>query len=157
MSDLQTLLDREAIRDVLGRYAYGVDFRDWDSFKSCFTDPVEIDSSQTMGGPPGARPIPLDAFIGAVSAFFGRLPKSQHVPVVLSIEIEGDTAHAVSLLQARHFDADAPGGPVQTMIGHYLSDLVRTPEGWKIARSVHRLGWNEGNGQVIARAAGTPS
>ncbi len=154
MDRVRLLLDREAIRDVLGRYAYAVDFRDWEAFRSCFTDPVEIDSSQTMGGPPGAKPLPLDAFIGAVSAFFGRLPASQHVPVVLTIDVEGDRAHAISLLHARHHDPDAPGGPGQTMIGHYLSDLARTDEGWKITRSVHRLGWNEGNPEVIARAAG---
>ena len=65
---LQRLVDRQAIVDVVVRYATGVDRRDWALYASCFTDPCEFDFSALEGsagrrcsprasGPPGsARP-----------------------------------------------------------------------------------------------------
>ncbi|MCK9921556.1 nuclear transport factor 2 family protein [Frankia sp. AgPm24] len=34
---------REAIADVLLRYAVGIDRRDWDLFRTCFTDSCALD------------------------------------------------------------------------------------------------------------------
>ena len=41
-----TVVDREvraAVTDVLVRYASGIDRRDWDLFRTCFTDDCEAD------------------------------------------------------------------------------------------------------------------
>ena len=42
-SDQQYLLDRLAIADLLTTYAHAVDTRDWDLFRSVFTDEAEIE------------------------------------------------------------------------------------------------------------------
>ena len=64
MSDvptLQTLLDRAEIRDVMARYARGLDRRDFDLAASCFTDAAVADhggeratghGAQRVGAPP---------------------------------------------------------------------------------------------------------
>ena len=48
---LAELTDRQAIVDVVIRYATGVDRRDWALYASCFTDPCEFDFSGWRGQP----------------------------------------------------------------------------------------------------------
>ena len=43
--------DRFAIRETLYGYARGADTRDWDLFRDCFLDEVEIDLSSWNGAP----------------------------------------------------------------------------------------------------------
>ena len=41
--DLQYLADRLAISDFLTTYAHAVDTKDWELYRSCFTDDADID------------------------------------------------------------------------------------------------------------------
>lgn len=49
---LQFLLDRMDISDTVIRYATGIDMRDWEAYRCCFTEDVEIDFSSFPGGSP---------------------------------------------------------------------------------------------------------
>ena len=47
--DLQTLIDRAEITDLLTRYARAVDRQDWELFRTVFTPDAHIDYTQVGG------------------------------------------------------------------------------------------------------------
>lgn len=151
-SALRRLLDREEIRELVGRFAYCVDFQDWDLFETVLGDPLRVDLSSVFGGPAGLKEQPRRAFIDSCAALFARLDGTQHVPLIDRLSVAGDRAEAVSLLTAQHFKQDQPGGAVQRMLGHYHYGLQRTGDGWRITEITYLLRWNEGNWAVIAQA-----
>lgn len=149
---LRRLLDREEIRELIGRFAYCVDFQDWALFESVLGDPLRVDLSSVFGGPEGLKEQPRQAFIDSCTALFARLDGTQHVPLLDRLSVDGDMAEAISLLMAQHFKSDHPGGAVQRMLGHYRYGLTRKPDGWRITEITYLLRWNEGNWGVIAQA-----
>jgi len=60
-NQLQFLLDRAAISDVLIRYATGVDTRDWPLLRSCFTDEIETGRLKVLLPKYEPRPEPIHA------------------------------------------------------------------------------------------------
>ena len=52
--DLQALHDKIEIRELLARYARGVDTKDWELWKSVFTPDATLDYS-SAGAPVGSR------------------------------------------------------------------------------------------------------
>ena len=124
MSELE---DRLAIQDVMTRYAAGVDDRDFEQYRGCFADDVEIVG---FGGDPviGAARWPED--VKGKLAVFGQ---TQHMLGPQLVSIEGDKASARTDVQAMHYMAD---DPETTLIlwATYFTDLKREVTGWKIAR-----------------------
>jgi hypothetical protein len=58
------------------------------------------------------------------------------------------------MLHAQHYQPNTRGGDVQKMIGSYDISFIHTAEGWKIAKMVQHITWNEGNWYVFLKAAG---
>ena len=52
-------------------------------------------------------------------------------------------------MHAQHVKLGVPGGELYVIAGHYLDELVRTPEGWRIAHRTLRETWHEGNIEVL--------
>jgi hypothetical protein len=151
-AQVRLLMDREEIADVVVRYGYSFDTKDWLLHRSCFTDEIEMDFSASIGGG-GLTKHRADEWVALVRPFFERLHGTQHIATPLEIVIDGDAATCVSLLHAQHYLPDAKGGAVQRMIGYYENTLARTPAGWKIAKMVQHIRWNEGNWHVFEMAA----
>lgn len=149
---LRDLLDREAIRDVVTRYALSFDARDWAMQRACFTDEIEMDFSASIGV--GLTRMAADEWVGGVRPFFEALPATQHIALVQSITLASDDAQARSLLHAQHYLPNAKGGPLQRMVGWYDNWLIRTRDGWRIRKMVQHVDWNEGNWWVFLKAAG---
>ena len=143
------LADRAAITDVITAFAVGLDTRDWDLVRSCFTDPVEVDYPDSAG----VMTTSLDDVLASSKGFFGRLDATQHISANHQIAIDGDSARCVSTLTAQHYLASAGDQPVQRQIGYYVNFLVRTDDGWRIRRTEQHQGWTEGNPDVMAHAA----
>lgn len=72
----------------------------------------------------------------------------------LSVEIEGDEAYVVSMLNATHYWPNPQGDSTQTLVGYYENWLRRTDDGWKIYKIVQHVDWSEGNWYVFEKAAG---
>jgi SnoaL-like domain len=141
---VQGLLDREAIRQVMLTYARTLDSRDWATHRTLFADEVEVDSGEKRT---------RENLMRGKMAFFAQTKATQHIGMVTEVDVKGDDAHVVSLLHAQHYQPNELGEPVQRMIGTYDYWLRRAPDGWKIYKYLHNTSWNEGNYWIYENAA----
>ena len=117
---------RQALTDLVLQYSAGIDGRDWELFRSCFTDDCVADYGE-VGRWEGADAI--TAFMEKVHADCG------HTLHRISNQIVrvGDHGYVVrSYVDAIVLRADNRRG--NHIIGYYDDEFVRTPAGWKIAR-----------------------
>jgi hypothetical protein len=130
---LQRLLDVQACTDLLTRYCRALDWLDDEALGAVFTDDAEIDYGFFTGS--GADFAP---FVMGVERSFAR---RWHIGGNAIVSVDGDRAEAESHCQA---GAVAVEGTVETTNlfgGRYLDSLVRTADGWRIARRVFVLDW----------------
>lgn len=117
--------EHSEISALLYRYARAVDSKDWELYRSVFTEDAVIDYS-SAGAVVGARDDVVDWF----AANFGVIPWSMHY--ITNIEIldgDGDTA----TVQAMFYNPmQLPGMTEMSACGgYYHHQLVRTPDGWR--------------------------
>ncbi len=134
---LQTLLDRMEIIDTQNRYATGVDTRDRDLYRSCFTDEMELDMSGMGLGEP--MTLSADMWVDQAISLVSGFESTQHIITNHVISIEGDRATCVAYLQAQHYNPEN----MYTVGGYYSNSLVRTPDGWKISKLKLTPAWTQ--------------
>jgi len=146
---LMTLLDRAEICDVIGRYSYAIDTRDWELFRTCFTDEIRFEPVEGWRRD-DAKPtrVRVDDFLEASKAFMSEMPHSQHIKIPVSFDIRGDEATVISVLQGKHYMPNTNGESISTVIGYYRDKWLRTPDGWKQASFEEIVFWHEGNWHV---------
>ena len=145
--ELQRLIDRAAISDVVIAYATGVDSRDWALYRSIFTDPCTFDFSSWNGRP--AVSMPTEDWVAGVRGTLSGFDATQHISsnhvITFGSEPTGaERARCVSYMQAQHFLADQPVTHC-TLGGYYTNDLVRTDNGWKIEHCQLTVTWSTGD------------
>lgn len=116
--------DQLEIRALLARYARGVDTKDWELYRSVFTEDAHID--YTSAGAIAGRP---DEVIDWLSAGFATIPWSMHYITNVEADIDGDGAK----VQAMFYNPmQLPGMSTQSACGgYYHHELVRTGQGWR--------------------------
>ena len=119
--------DVEAIQDLLVRYATAIDTRDWELFRTCFsedaaTDYGDVGSWTDLDG--------ITAFMEKVHEPFG---DTNHMLSNFVVEVDGDRAEATSYVHVVLALKGSDGGWVDS-VGRYEDTLVRTPSGWRIAK-----------------------
>ena len=146
-TQLQGLLDRAALGELINRYSAAIDQGDWALFRSCFTEQVEVDITDTpVGGAFGARSIAVDDWVKAVANGLADYSRTQHYSNNHVIDLSGDTATGVSSMLAMHFWPDGKGGQSSFKVGgHYQYAFVRTAAGWKISQCKISVTWQEGD------------
>lgn len=152
MSDdvLHNIIDRQAISDTVLRYATGIDMRDWEAYRSCFTDEVEIDFSSWSGGEP--QVMRADDWTAAVCAGLSGFQATQHISSNHVIDVDGDEATCVSYMQAQHYLPNDEGDNTLTLGGYYTNTLVRIASGWRIRRCQLTVTWTTGNKHIFVLA-----
>lgn len=150
-TDLQYLLDRLAIQDVIATYAAGQDDFQGNQYEgtletwsNVFTDDAEIDYS--AGGCPRCpwrdmlswmRGTPENP--GVMTETFGNW---QHMLGLPLVTIDGDTATARHDLLATHTTIDDTDGGYHFYDACTFTDtFVRTPEGWRIKFRMLDVHW----------------
>ena len=118
--------DRQDIADVLLRYATGIDQSDWPLFRTVFTDDCEVDYGE-IGTWTGADAV--TQFMEQAHAVAGR---TMHRMSNQVITIAGDKAAARTYVDAVILVADNTSGV--NAIGFYDDEVVRTKDGWRVAR-----------------------
>lgn len=156
--DLETrvrrLEDRNAIIDIVIKYATTVDAGDWTGLASIFTDPVHVDFSEA--GMPAAD-FPRDQFVSFAEQGLAGWTARQHLSPNHQVEFGDDdpnTALCRSYMYAQHYLKDAPGGEFYLMRGSYDNYMVRSTDGWKITRVVQHISWLEGNRDALQSTPG---
>jgi 3-phenylpropionate/cinnamic acid dioxygenase small subunit len=118
--------DRQDISDLLIRYATGIDRRDWDLFRTVFTPDCQLDYGQ-IGVWDGVEAV--TEFMDVVHAGLGYL---MHRITNQVIDVRGDRAVTRCYVDAWIMAADNASGVNAT--GFYDDEIVRTDDGWRIAR-----------------------
>jgi 3-phenylpropionate/cinnamic acid dioxygenase small subunit len=151
---VRALEDRAEINDLIIRYAEAVDNRDNATLANCFTD----DAEATFAG----VPVPGrggDAVVAFLSSLGGGAPrpatpiKTSHLFMNVVVTLDGDEADARSSASVY----SVRGEPEQVRIRgiSYHDRMRRTPDGWRIAKRVHSVGW-EGAAESVPITPITP-
>src|SRR5262245_3895943 len=116
---LQRLIDKDEIRDLMARYARGVDRADWDLVRSTYHSDAYDDHGGYKGG--------LDGFIAFAKSRPGGATQVRHFLGECLIEFAGPyvaiaetyffTAHTLGAEAQRQYGAAGKEGPVQ--LSHY--------------------------------------
>jgi hypothetical protein len=148
---LQRLLDRADISEVQLRYATGTDSHDWELFRSCFADEVEVDFSEGFGQP--VVRLNADDWVKATAPRMESFKATQHMMTNLVITFtDDDHATCVAYVRARHHLPNPTGGSDQTVYGYYTNQFVRTPAGWRITTLKLTTRWMTGNFGIFQTA-----
>jgi ketosteroid isomerase-like protein len=145
---LSVLADKQAITDVVHRYGYALDGRDYDLLRTCFLPDVV----GYYGGDPLRG---YEAVEQLCRNTLEPMSVSQHLIGNVFVTVDGDDATSTCYLHAQHVLPDTPGGDQFIFAGRYLDKLVRTPDGWRIAERTLEAMWSSGNAAVLGRPAAT--
>jgi hypothetical protein len=136
-SDTDRLEDRDALLELLARYATMIDTKDWDDGpQTVFTDPLTWDF-QSVGGPPPV-PQPLADVVAGLRRYAAAFEATHHCVTSPRIAIDGDTARIRAHTRTESWLAPeaVPDGSESCwlVVGFYDDEAVRTPEGWRLSR-----------------------
>lgn len=136
MLSLQQLSDRAEIQDLITRYAYAIDDRNWDGLDQIFTEDAVIDY-RAAGGPVGTLP-ETKAFLAEAMAQFSAF---QHLSTTSDIVINGDEARARTIL-FNPMVMQHEGAERVFFIGlWYKDEFRRTADGWRIEARREKKSW----------------
>ena len=122
--DLQRISDELEISTLLNRYARAVDTKDWDLYRSVFTDDAHIDYA-SGGVIAGSR----DQVADWPAQGFAAIPMSMHYITNIENQIDGDTAQVRAMF---YNPMQLPGMTGLSYCGgYYHPELVRTGDGWR--------------------------
>jgi len=122
--------DRDAVTDVVNRYAYALDGRDWALLDDVFT----ADAVARYGGPDSPRLEGREAIVSSIRSFLDGCGPSQHLLGNHTVVVDGDVAVATCAARVFHYGAGerATLTPYECF-GVYRDRLRRTSRGWRIA------------------------
>jgi ketosteroid isomerase-like protein len=126
----------------VNRYATALDARDWALLDEVFTpDAVGDYGAGELKG--------REALRRMVSGMLGGSGPSQHLLANHRVELEGDAARCVCQVRAFSAGAGPAAGRSYELLGEYRDQLVRTPDGWRIARREMRIRHEIGTRDVL--------
>jgi hypothetical protein len=135
---LQEISDRIEIQDLLVRYCYAVDDRNWDAYRKVFTPDAVIDDTVTGGVRSG-----VEEHVAYMQKALSRILISQHALSTTLLEIRGDEASTRAHCSCPMVVALGEGRTQVFFQGlWYRHQLVRAPEGWLIKELVEEGYWN---------------
>lgn len=136
------LSDLAEIRDVVNRYAWALDTKDWALLDTCFAADAYLDYSSNPGGKEG----PYSEIRGWLEHQLAAFVMLQHLMMNAEVQLDGDRA-TVRTMMANPMGARTKAGPPHVFYvgGRYDDEFVRTADGWRITRRVETLLWFEGS------------
>ncbi len=133
---VQGLLDREAVRATLYRYASTIDVKDWAGLREVFTDDAVI----TMVG--GARTEGRDAIAEYIAHRCRNRDWQHHMLSVHEVAIDGLTATALTYHTSHQTTRGRPDRILQ-LVARYRDRLRKDAGRWRIIEKTMELGWFE--------------
>jgi ketosteroid isomerase-like protein len=147
-TDPAHLADTAAITALRVAFGHALDTRDWPAFDRILAQDIDVDLS-SFGGP--ATRMSRDDVV----AVFRHAFRHDHVRTYqaysnFQVEVAGDRASMISLLHGHHTGEGFDGGRTFDLRARYTDGLIRTPEGWRIARMTLEVITMEGNVALVA-------
>jgi hypothetical protein len=151
--------DVNGVAQVVYAYASGIDERQWDRYRMCFTDRCWFDFSSFMGTP--ASEMSADDWVARVRGVNGNFDATQHQMTNLVTSAVDDVTALVRVeLRAQHwFSPESMAGFGRAdavswceLGGHYDGTLQWDGERWRIARWALTVRWRLGDMGVFALA-----
>ena len=137
----QELADRAEIHDVIVRYGWAIDTKDWELLDTCFTADAEVDYSSNPGGKKG----PYQQIRSWLEKMISAFPVTQHLMANIDVQLAGDTATCRTMVTNPQGAATREGPLHFFYVGaRYDDQFVRTPDGWRIKLRVETTLWFEG-------------
>jgi hypothetical protein len=137
----QELADRAEIHDVIVRYGWAIDTKDWSLLDTCFTADAEVDYSSNPGGKKG----PYQQIRSWLEKMISAFPVTQHLMANIDVQLAGDTATCRTMVTNPQGAATREGPLHFFYVGaRYDDQFVRTPDGWRIKLRVETTLWFEG-------------
>jgi 3-phenylpropionate/cinnamic acid dioxygenase small subunit len=136
------LVDRLAIQELVVRYAWAIDTKDWAALDTVFLPDAWLDYSSNPGGAVGHYP-EIRAWLEKSLAPF---PVTQHLVTNIDPTVDGDRATCRTMVY-NPMGAATREGPLHFFFlgGRYDDELVRSADGWRIAKRVETLLWFQGS------------
>ncbi|MFE4591970.1 nuclear transport factor 2 family protein [Streptomyces laurentii] len=135
---LQTLTDRAEITDLMDRYLRSLDDGVLDEEWARAFHTEDVTAEMPIGTVHGR-----DAVLAHVRRGMALFDRTVHLGTNAIIEVDGDRATARGAQLSTHVLADGSEN-VFVSAGHTEADLVRTPDGWRIAATALRVVWTQG-------------
>jgi hypothetical protein len=139
--EIQRLIDRAAIQDLLMRYFRGIDSADPEQVRGCFTDDVRAayDGRTFVDG--------IDALMSSFLAFrnkaSGQWIATTHFMGNLSyLQLDGDIAETETYAIAFLVTPGTAANRVAMRSLRYLDRLRKAAGTWRICDRVHTLDWS---------------
>lgn len=130
---LQRLLDKQAIDEVLQRCSRTLDWLDEAGQASCYWPDADIDFGFFKGR--------ADAYVPMVMEHQRSAAKRWHVSTSVMIKLDGDEAQAESY--GITVGAGTDDGPRRMYGGRYLDELQKRGEEWRISKRTYLLDWSK--------------
>jgi len=129
-------LDTIEIQQLLARYSRSLDTRDWELYRSVFTEDAFIDYAAS-GGTTGQR----DQVVEWLIKILGTIDWSgMHYITNVEADVTGDSAQVrAAVFNPMQF----PGMKGLTYFGgYYHHNMVRTPDGWRSRNLREEILWS---------------
>jgi 3-phenylpropionate/cinnamic acid dioxygenase small subunit len=139
--------DKRDVIDTLYRFAEGMDWRDWELFRSVFTDVVEIDYSSHRPGQVGM--IAADDWVANARRRLTPLDATQHSMSNPRVTVTGDRASITMYVEAQHLLTREGVTASYIIGGRYRDRLVRFDDGWRIEALTLDARWYTGDRSVL--------
>jgi hypothetical protein len=133
----EQISDRLEIEDVLTRYCYAVDDREWEAYRALFTADAVIDDRVT-----GGLQSDVEEHIKYLKRALSKVHLSQHAISTVLVELSGNSANVRAHCSCP-IVVDMGEAEKQVFFQGlwYRNRLVRTREGWKISQLVEEGYW----------------
>lgn len=139
---VQWLVDRAAISDLLVDFARALDEDDYDGYEANFAEDGVLELPfRTHHGRAG-----LAEYVRGNLGVFAR---THHLSGNHAITIDRDTATSKSYVQAVHVKNDENDSDLAMLGGWYHCSYRRTPEGWRFTRVRLERVWTTGTAEEI--------
>ncbi|WP_319422626.1 nuclear transport factor 2 family protein [Pleurocapsa sp. FMAR1] len=142
----QQLIDESNIINLINRFYFSVDMRDYEIMRNCLTDRIEFDYTALFGT---QMPPTADELVENVRLNHQGLRGIQHITTNHLVILEEDKAKCRVNFQAQHFLPNDRGNSLWTLGGRYFYSLVRTRKAWKIYGCTVHVTWTDGNLQIF--------
>jgi hypothetical protein len=148
--------DRAAIDDLLARYCFAIDLRDWEGLRQVFASDAVI----TYSGPRVSTGI--DQIVEFFRTTASAVAVTQHLLHTSRIWATGpDTAEGLTHATAHHVGHDvalpAPEAATYTVTGTYHDLFARTPHAWRISRRTLTLLTSAGDPAILRISDPSPT